>query len=454
MDFKVESKFDENKTKNQLLNDNRLLLFKLMNEINTEAKKNCPVDTGRLRASIHLSPVKPANKIVLSDGVYYGCVFGAHTSVKCSDGLKTIGQVKIGDLVYAQDGLLHKVINTSRFLVEEKPGLVELEVEYRKNRVHKLVLTQDHKVLSSINGCGKWIKAGDLKNGNVVFSPIKKGKNKGLFLVERISNNCLNCGKQFRTRLSEKKKYNKGVFCCSKCKKEFYKGENNPNFGNKYSKKTRDLLSKKKKLFLKLNPDKHVNRILAKKGFMTNIEKQVFDWLNNSGIEFEKQKRIGNKFVDFYVPNLKLIIECDGAFWHKNQNKDVERDKYLLNKIKDFVIIHLHFVDYKWSKNIVKNPLENVYYIKCNPSLNSFVNPDFFKEVKVLNVKKFEYKKNNKRNKALLYDLSVEGMHSFVANGVLISNSFQEFGTSRMRGKPFFRPALNKVVRKGVERFL
>jgi HK97 gp10 family phage protein len=71
MDFKVEGKFDENKTKNQVLNDNRLLLFKLMNAIKNEARKEAPVDTGRLRASIHLEPVKPANKIVLKTNIFY-----------------------------------------------------------------------------------------------------------------------------------------------------------------------------------------------------------------------------------------------------------------------------------------------------------------------------------------------------------------------------------------------
>jgi len=40
-----------------------------------------------------------------------------------------------------------------------------------------------------------------------------------------------------------------------------------------------------------------------------------------------------------------------------------------------------------------------------------------------------------------LYDLSVEGMHSFVAAGLLISNSYVEFGTYKQKAKPYMRPA-------------
>lgn len=47
-------------------------LFELMAGISNTAKRLAPVDTGRLRASIHLEPNKPADTMKVSDGVNYG----------------------------------------------------------------------------------------------------------------------------------------------------------------------------------------------------------------------------------------------------------------------------------------------------------------------------------------------------------------------------------------------
>ncbi len=59
----------------------------------------------------------------------------------------------------------------------------------------------------------------------------------------------------------------------------------------------------------------------------TSIEKIVYDLLKSKGIIFEKQKLISGRFlVDVYIPELKLIIECDGNYWH-NLERVVKKDK-------------------------------------------------------------------------------------------------------------------------------
>ncbi|GAI84560.1 unnamed protein product, partial [marine sediment metagenome] len=43
---------------------------------------------------------------------------------------------------------------------------------------------------------------------------------------------------------------------------------------------------------------------------------------------YEKQKRIKRYFVDFYIPELKLIIECNSKWWHSGfakKYKDMKR---------------------------------------------------------------------------------------------------------------------------------
>jgi very-short-patch-repair endonuclease len=50
-----------------------------------------------------------------------------------------------------------------------------------------------------------------------------------------------------------------------------------------------------------------------------------------SGVQFYRQKPIGNYIVDFYAPRAKLVIEIDGSrhseFQHVEQDK--KRDQYL-----------------------------------------------------------------------------------------------------------------------------
>ena len=48
------------------------ILLETMLALEGHAKRLAPVDTGRLRASIHTFPTKPSNVITVSDGVSYG----------------------------------------------------------------------------------------------------------------------------------------------------------------------------------------------------------------------------------------------------------------------------------------------------------------------------------------------------------------------------------------------
>ncbi len=83
--------------------------------------------------------------------------------------------------------------------------------------------------------------------------------------------------------------------------------------------------------------------------FDTKIEKIMAKELLRRKILFVKQFNIDNKFVcDFAIPSFKIIIECDGDYWHANpkiykknnltetQKRNIQRDKfkdkYLLKK--------------------------------------------------------------------------------------------------------------------------
>jgi len=47
------------------------------------------------------------------------------------------------------------------------------------------------------------------------------------------------------------------------------------------------------------------------------------------GINFNRQKIIGNYIVDFYAPSLSLVIEIDGWSHNYKEEYDLQREKFL-----------------------------------------------------------------------------------------------------------------------------
>ena len=67
--FKVEIKINEKNIQRAA----EKVLWKTVNKVAEISKIICPVDTGRLRASIHITPARPGEiKYLISDGVEYG----------------------------------------------------------------------------------------------------------------------------------------------------------------------------------------------------------------------------------------------------------------------------------------------------------------------------------------------------------------------------------------------
>lgn len=122
---------------------------------------------------------------------------------------------------------------------------------------------------------------------------------------------------------------------------------------SKYGKTWEDIYGKegakkfKKEFGLKMR--KHIVRRLANKEmpFMnTKIEKEFAKELSKREINFISQYPIDNKFVcDFSIPKYKIIIECDGDYWHGNpkiyNKKDLnqtQKRKIKIDRIKDIYL--------------------------------------------------------------------------------------------------------------------
>lgn len=90
--------------------------------------------------------------------------------------------------------------------------------------------------------------------------------------------------------------------------------------------------SEQKKDYYKKHPDKHPNALVAGiLGKMTYPEKLTAEYLSKHNIEakhnwyFKTDKF--TRYIDFYIEKYKLFIEVDGEYWHKDKEKDINKDK-------------------------------------------------------------------------------------------------------------------------------
>lgn len=84
--------------------------------------------------------------------------------------------------------------------------------------------------------------------------------------------------------------------------------------------------------FYKNNPGALENRKPSGKNQFSNhyssIEKLVAASLTKSGVPFLHNSRVGKYWVDFLIAD-RVVIECDGAYWHQDAGKDRKKDSYL-----------------------------------------------------------------------------------------------------------------------------
>ena len=411
-------------------------------KIGTSVKKSQRGRQDRSRVTVYVGSSHPL------------CIFGSGTVIATKGKSKKIGCVRIGDEVMTQTGEYKKVVAIQSFPATLKPNIVEI-----KTGKHTLNVTEDHKILIHRDGRNKWVMADDLLETDKMYVRKKIGSNKGAgkILV------CQNCGKEFRSSVDVA---TNRKFCSKKCMKEALQGKlitclycgkqfrsggkvnihriycsrecyvkdatRKNLFGHTFSIEARKKMSKSAEKRFLLNPESHPNRIMCKRGHQTEYETKVEEWLKDRGLKYEKQRRIGRYFVDFFIPETETIYEADGAYWHKNQEKDIKRDLGIKKVMPDAKIIHVHFYDKRHSpENMDKMPLPDVHYVACNPGPDSFTNPEMLETQEVVSIKKWKYAKAIKGPASNLYDISVEGVHSFFANGLLVSNSHLfEFGTA------------------------
>jgi very-short-patch-repair endonuclease len=94
---------------------------------------------------------------------------------------------------------------------------------------------------------------------------------------------------------------------------------------------------------------------------MTDAEKLLWSRLRRKqlrGLQFYRQKIIGNYIVDFYCPQAKLVIELDGGGHYTYEGKELDHKRDSLLKKEGLTV--LRFSDRELFKNI-EGVLQRIY---------------------------------------------------------------------------------------------
>lgn len=323
----------------------------------------------------HSGPVLPLHPMCR-------CFIDYQIPIYTSKGIERIGDIKVGDLVLTHSGKFKKVIHLVRHK-QKRPDVVTIEVIYPKlsnvgnsPQKRKLTMTFEHPLLVN----GDWREAQNVKVGDRVNYLAVECKRCGKLIPfdkKYCSDSCHSkdttegqwADPKHRKNVSEKNRIaNLEQYASGKrdgkanTKKahekmrllgkqglhpsqfgcEWMKGENSPSkrpdvrkkislskMGDKNPMRKYPELAvtagKRMKQFFIDNPDKHPNRIMAKKGHETGIEKKFRKALESRNVKFEKQYPILSYFVDFALPELKIAIEVDGEYWHQDKGRDRKR---------------------------------------------------------------------------------------------------------------------------------
>lgn len=59
-------------------------------------------------------------------------------------------------------------------------------------------------------------------------------------------------------------------------------------------------------------------------------------------LKYETQKNLGGAMVDFYIPEIKIVLEIDGNIYHADENKQFLRDRRIMSSLGEkWEIVHI-----------------------------------------------------------------------------------------------------------------
>jgi len=261
------------------------------------------------------------------------CVVDGQVPVHTVDGLVPIKEVRVGDLVLTHRRRYKKVASTMTrsALVGEKYVRIRFNGSIRFPSV-----TGEHPVLT---GSG-WKRAVDVEPGDKVYVLHDHDCpqcGRPVFVGHEFCG--LSCKSRYHIiRNTTAGRYDDARKKHSRTMKRLYRSGAITAATEKAHEATRALVREGRHPFQR--PDNHLKaaRALGSRGKTSFIERKICWLLEQKGMSFEAQycfnRRVSFKngqprryFIDVAIPEYRIAIECDGAYWHANTDEDAKRQQ-------------------------------------------------------------------------------------------------------------------------------
>jgi hypothetical protein len=355
------------------------------------------------------------------------CFVDGQIKILTSTGYKPIRDIQVGDEVLTHRGQYKRVVRLSR-----QPGYKGDVVQVRLSTGKRITVTPEHPILTDRG----WVNAEDISTG---------------MRVKVLAGECWYCGQAMPMH---KRSAVPRTYCSASCaskattEKQWADPHHRENIANKarlqmereYANDMRDrneiTVNARRASFAKYgeggylgaNPDVSesgrravvakygsqrdllLNRALpalarkARTG-MVKTERIVAAELRREGKTFLQQHRVGDRWVDFYVPEDRHFIEADGERWHEPE-RDRKRDIEILLAYPDHKITHIVF----GAKG--EKARETFDLVTLNHA-GSYS----FTDEQVVSVKRWGLRKARTR-----FNFAVEDDESYVAAGIVSHN--------------------------------
>ncbi len=379
------------------------------------------------------------------------CFIDGQVPIYTSKGWVHIRDIKVGMLVLTHKKRFRKVTELIR-TPKQRPNIVQIYLKNSKKCFSTLTVTEDHPVMLN----GSWMAAKEVEAGMTVTYLASKCKRCEELIPQYktyCSSRCCSLDTTDKQWASEEHRKNISDKSCKQMNREYAFGFRvgskiikaahkvtkqmakegkcplsdpkiralgNPNTKENRAESsfrmmldnpmddpsTREKMAFSLKKFYLEHPEKHPNVIMAKKGFISSLEKKMKVLLEELDQEFIHQFPIDRYFADFVLPKYKLVIEVDGHYWHQDSEKDSKRTKDIENL--GWMVVRFDEDELKNGQR-VKKELTRIL-MNHDGEYNTL-------EMKVLKVKKHRIAANK-----MLFNFSVEEDESYIAKGFVVHN--------------------------------
>lgn len=159
-----------------------------------------------------------------------------------------------------------------------------------------------------------------------------------------------------KTRKGKKRPFNFNNLELRKKMSDIKKGDKNPAKRPEVKEKIRSSVLQMYEKHPEILENRKRSGLNQFSGGFTDIERMIAEELRLKNIGFVHNRRVGRYFADFLIFD-RVIIECDGEYWHQDKEKESRRNKYLYDR--GYFIFHLD------EKRIRDDPKECVKSTVC-----------------------------------------------------------------------------------------